>query len=482
MAFNSLPFLGFLAIVYGLFRVAPGSSRVWLLLIASLGFFAWASPASAGLLVACSLLSYYGALQLDRLSEHPERQQRLLIALVAIQVAILVVCKYSPLRTLASALGRFATTGHWNLMEVALPLGCSFFLFQGIGYLVDTAWGRPAECSLPSFLLFMGFFPKVLMGPIERGGSMLPQIEELSKANFCYDELRIAVLQFAWGLFKKVVIADRLALYVTEVYDRPGAYGGVVVLAAMFFYPLQLLADFSGYSDMAIGCARLFHIRITQNFEAPYGAPNIQEFWRRWHVSFSSWVAAFVFTPLRMEWRRLKNAGMVLSVYVTFILVGVWHGFDVNYLIFWLLHASYIAFSSLTLKARDSFWERRGLLHKPWFHALRVLATFTLVTVSFVFFRSASPQAAIHLLAQIPHWQGLQIGIHDGLAGPELFIAFLALIVWWSGESMFHHSERLQALLLKPLTVRWGVYFGLLFLILCFGLFRKPSDFIYFRF
>jgi alginate O-acetyltransferase complex protein AlgI len=265
MALNSLPFAGFLLAVYLLFRLVPAAFRAGLLLVASAVFISWSSPASAALLLAVALISYYGAKWLERLAERPARQQAILSLLVGSLVAVLIFCKYSPLRSAAAALGHFAVTGHWDFLEVALPVGCSFFLFQGIGYLVDTAWGRPACQRLPEFLLFMGFFPKVLMGPIERADGLLAQILELRTARFSYDEFRTALLRFAWGLFKKVVIADRLALYVSEVFDHPASYSGIVVIVAAILYPLQLLADFSGYSDMAIGCA----LRRISSFPMP---------------------------------------------------------------------------------------------------------------------------------------------------------------------------------------------------------------------
>ncbi len=482
MAINSPPFLAFLAACYAAFLLTPPRARVGFLLAASAAFLFWVAPGSAALLLACSLGSYFGALHLARLAAHPVRQRFWLILLVAAQVAVLVVCKYSPLRSAAGAVAQFAVTGRGDFAAIALPLGFSYFLFQGIGYLVDTAWGRPAERSLPRFLLFMSFFPKVFMGPIERAGSLLPQIEALPAARFSYDEWRASLLRFGWGLFKKVVVADRLALYVAEVYGHPDSYSGAVAVTAAVFFALQLLADFSGYTDMVLGCAGLFHLRLTQNFEAPYGATNIQEFWRRWHVSFSSWIATFIFTPLRMASRRWKKWGLIFSVYVTFSLVGVWHGNGINFLIFGLLHGTYVGLSTLTLKSREALWQRWGLWPRPWFQALRQLGTFGLVCLALVFFRTPTLADALALLSSMGRWQGWNIGIRDGLAGPELSIAFLVMIIWNLGERLFHAPEQLTAFLRRPLPQRWAVYFVLLLLILCFGVFREPSQFIYLRF
>jgi hypothetical protein len=404
------------------------------------------------------------------------------MAIVSTLVAVLVVSKYSPMRAAIGAAASYAVTGRWDFVSVAMPVGCSFLIFQGIGYVVDTAWGRPAERNLPRFLLFMSFFPKVLMGPIERAEGLLPQIAALSASRFIYDEFRMGLLRFGWGLFKKVVIADRLALYTSEVYDEPGKYHGLVVIVATIFYAFQLLADFSGYSDMAIGCAQLFHVRLTQNFEFPYAARNIQDFWRRWHVSFSAWIATYLFTPLRMAWRGWKKAGMILSVYVTFILIGLWHGFQWTYVAMWTLHATFVCVSILTLKARESFWERHGLLERKWFRGLQMLGTFGMVTFSYVFFRAATVRDALGIYASMARWNGFEVGIHEGLEGPELTIAFAALGLWYFAEGLFHSPERLEALFRRPIPVRWATYFTLLFLVLCFGVFTKPSQFIYFRF
>lgn len=482
MAFNSLLFLAFLAGVYAVFRLVPPAARVPILLAASWGFLGWTSPGSALLLLVCSTANFVGAKAIEARGPDESARTRLLRTLVLGQVAALVFCKYSPLRSLVAAIGHFSTSGEWNFAAVAVPLGFSYYLFQGIGYVVDVGWGRPAERSVCRFFLFMSFFPKVLMGPIERAATLLPQIAALPEKRFAYDEFRQALLQFGWGLFKKVVIADRLALYVNEVYRDPSAQTGVVVVAATVFFAFQILADFSGYSDMAIGAARLFHIELTQNFENPYGSPDVQTFWRRWHISFSSWISTFIFTPLRMAFRRWGKVGLVISVLTTFLAVGLWHGNGLNFIIFGLFHGSWMAISILTLKQRETAWRQKGWLGKPWFEAGRVMVTFSILLVSLVFFRAATFEQAMAIFGRLAHPGGFAIGIRKGLIGPELSIAILAIALMFLGERVFHNRERINALLQRPLWIRWTCYLILLLLVLCFGVFRSPEQFIYFKF
>ncbi len=484
MVFNSLTFALFLGIVYAAFLMAPARQKRVLLLGASYIFYGFSSVKACFILAAVSLICFFGGRAVRRLEGNPVRQRNAILGIIAALILILAYFKY--VTFIAQYLSAFFSgmkTGQFNLLFLFIPVGVSYYIFQGIGYLVDVYWGKEVEDDPLDFLLFMSFFPKLMMGPIERGEGLLPQIKKLPAFQFSYDNFRQALLLFAWGLFKKLVVAERLSLYVNEVYGKPGAYSGVTVAIATLFFALQLYSDFSGYTDMALGVGKLFHLDLTQNFDRPYYATNIQDFWRRWLISFSSWIATYVFTPLRMQLRTLGNGGLILCFFITFILVGAWHGTGWPFIVFGILHGIYMTVSHFTLKTRDTFWKKRGQAGKFWLIGSRRLITFTLVCFSLIFFRSPSIVDALILVQNLFKFGPAKIGIRNGLMGFELLIA-LATVLFMEIVEMFLRSDRkpFGQLIVQPLWLRWAAYTTLILAILCFGMFINPQKFIYFAF
>jgi alginate O-acetyltransferase complex protein AlgI len=483
MIFNSFEFGAFFGIAYLLFQILPAKSRCWYLVIASYCFYSFVSIFACGLLLLVSLVSYFGGLKIAATESEPRRQWFWLVGSVCTLCAILSYFKGFNLifNQLRIFLGE-AQLGNLQFSALLLPLGLSYYIFQAVGYLVDVYWGKEREEKLGPFLLFMAFFPKLMMGPIERSNTFLPQIRKLGEYKFNYDNFREGGLLFAWGLFKKLAVAERLGLYVNEIYASPGDYVGIPVVLGAVFFTIQLYADFSGYTDMALGCARLFNIKLINNFSRPFCATNIQDFWRRWHISFSSWIADYVFTPLRMQFRTLGTFGLCCALLTTFLLLGIWHGTGWTFVVFGLFHGVFMTVSTTTLRVRDGFWKKKKQLNKVWLTFFRRVVTFGLVTFTMVFFRAASLSDALELFRGMLSLKHVSPLIRGTITAPDLIIILGVIGIMEIGEFLIHARTVLPRLLLHPWWTRWPAYAGLVLLILCLAVFSNPKAFIYFEF
>src|ERR1700733_4257563 len=281
----------------------------------------------------------------------------------------------------------FPTTdfeNHWFV-----TLGVSYYTLQAISYLVDLYLGTAEpERHFGRFALYLGFFPKLLQGPIERSSNLLPQLQVLR--GFDYENVRSGLLLFAWGLFKKVAVANRLSTYVNGVYYDPHGYSGITLAAATYMYAIQIYADFSGYTDMALGVARMFNIRLTQNFNSPYLATSIADFWRRWHISFSRWILDYISKPLQMQWRDARTLGVAAALMVTFLFSGLWHGVSLNFVVWGALHGVFIASSVFIKPWQNRTYELARLKNHSVRRFIQVFVTFNLVSFAWIFFRANS--------------------------------------------------------------------------------------------
>ena len=483
MLFNSLNFALFIGVVYALFLLIPGRFKVGWLLVASYAFYGFSSLRACGVLGAVSLLSYWGGGWIARAEEQPRRQLIRLFTLVGGMAAILVYFKFVPLIALLfQQFAAGARAGHPDLLFLFVPVGYSYYLFQSAGYLVDVYWGKPLATSLGRFLLFMNFFPKVMMGPIERGDQLLPQIDKLPDFRFDYDRMREALLLFGWGLFKKLVIAERLGSFVDDIYRSPAESPGLVVAAAMAAFGFQLYSDFSGYTDMALGVGKLFGLELTQNFDRPFMATNIQDFWRRWHISFSKWIGDYLYLPLRMSLRSLGKLGLVIALMIAFFVVGVWHGTGWTFAIFGLLQGVYMAVSTLTLGARNAFFEKRGQLDSFWLTNLRRIATFAMMAFAWVFFRANSVPEAFAILKAFLQPGDWHAAAHTLTEHSQLRLAGLVIFMEIVEHLIRSGTSPFSLLLVRPWWQRWPVYIALILAILVGSVVATAQRFIYLAF
>ena len=459
-----------------------------MLLAASVFFYAALSAPL--LIVAWSLVvvvSYWCGRKIASSSDESTRK-RLLWTGIAVNVVILCGLKY--LRYLVG----FVVP---SMMEPSagnpwfLTLGVSYYTLQAISYLADLYMGMvEPEPHFGRFALYLGFFPKMLQGPIERGGDLLPQLQ--APPAFRYENVRSGLLLFGLGLFKKLAVANRVAPFVNGVYYDPHHYGGAALIVATYMYAIQIYADFSGYTDMALGVARMFNIRLTQNFNAPYLATSVADFWRRWHISFSRWILDYIFKPLQMEWRNARNLGIAAALMVTFVFSGMWHGVNFHFVVWGTLHGAYMAIAVLFRPWRNVVYDAIGLKNKSVRRAIQVVITFNLIAFAWIFFRANSLSdgwyIATHLLSADHHLSyasGHMGGLLGRILDPLLLdksrrdFALMALSVCLMAAANLM-KPRLR-LMQQPLWMRWSLYYGLVLALIFLSAYNNVG-FIYFQF
>jgi hypothetical protein len=340
-----------------------------------------------------------------------------------------------------------------------------------------------AETHIVPFALYVSFFPKIVAGPIERAKTLIPQF--LVQHNFDYERSCFAIQLILWGAFKKIVVADRIAPFVARVYDNPQAVDGVAVTVATVLYAFQIYCDFSGYTDIAIGSALILGFKLMNNFNRPYIATSIQDYWKRWHISLTSWLTEYVYTPMsrttaiRIKWFYL----MLLSIFATFVLSGFWHGAQWTFVAWGALHGSYIVVSMLLQKPRTLLVKLVGLHKSPrLLRAVKISVTFGLVCLAYVLFRANSLSDAIHMYSQIPFgWSHAFSNLNAIVAGqrPELLLAIVGIAVVLSVEALRDYRP-VETL---PDLSRWGIQYAVILSIVFFGaLYSIDQQFIYFRF
>ncbi len=387
MLFCSTQFLVFFLVVFAAYWAVPWARlRVWLLLVASFYFYASWNPWLACLIFVSTILDYCLARGIERLKS-PGRRKALVAVSVTANLGLLCFFKYTNffLGSLEAVLNRCGASASFPLLSVLAPIGISFYTFEAINYVVDVYRGRVrAERSLPNFLLFILFFPHLVAGPIVRARDFLPQIRRRKRWDWLRAQLGVRFLLM--GLFKKWVVADRMALLVNPVFAHPGDYKALGVWTAVIAYSLQIYGDFSGYTDMAIGCAHLLGYRLAKNFDMPYLSANPSEFWRRWHISLSSWLRDYLFIPLGGSrggrWQTYRN------LLLTMTLGGLWHGANWTFVVWGLWHGLFLIAHRLFQEVCEGReWLRRALGSVPG-TALRVLTTFLSVSLCWIFFRA----------------------------------------------------------------------------------------------
>lgn len=462
MLFNSFNFLVFFPVVATLYFALPHRYRWAFLLLASIVFYAAFIPYYVLVMFGLIIIDYFAALGIERIA--PQHKKSFLLLSIFSTIAALFIFKYFNFFNVNFA--AIAQFFDWNysipMLALALPIGLSFHTFQSLSYVIEVYRGVVrAERHFGIYALYVMFFPQLVAGPIERPQHMLHQYHE----THAFDAQRVidGLKRMAWGCFKKIVVADRLALFVDAVYAHPANYGGLQLLLATVFFAFQIYCDFSGYADIAIGSANVMGFRLMENFRAPYLATSIADFWRRWHISLSSWFRDYVYIPLGGS--RVSTARWCLNILAVFLLSGLWHGASWNFVIWGALHGAFII---LAIFVPLSWVPRNAAL----------LWTFFLATFSWIFFRAPDLSSAwyivTHLLSQ---WtlEGFTV------VGRVPFVLSLLLVGIVVVADVI--SERgFPAWLARRSTVaRWSLYLVVVLASLYLGVFGS-RDFIYFQF
>ncbi len=359
MVFNSVEFLVFFPIVIAAFFACPCRYRWMLLLVASYVFYAVCGLWCVVLIMVSTLVNYVLALQMSK-TPAGSRRRRLMALGLLYNLGSLFGFKYFVFfnNSLQVAFRLFGVTYEVPALQILLPVGISFYTFQTLGYLIDVYRYRlRPESHLGIFALYVVFFPKLVAGPIERAGRLIPQL--WWNCDFDAQRAGSGLLLIMWGMFKKVVIADRLAIYVGAVYDDPTGFQGLPVILATYFFAIQILCDFSGYTDIAIGVARVMDYDLMENFRQPYFSPSLTEFWRRWHISLSTWFRDYLYLPLGGN--RVPRWRWMVNVMVVFVVSGLWHGANWTFVLWGALHGLYLLFEVVTRPIRDRIARRLGV-------------------------------------------------------------------------------------------------------------------------
>lgn len=460
MTFTSWSFFLFLPLVYLAWHYTRHQSRWLVLLVASYGFYgSFKAPWLLAVLAAITAVSYVCGLKL-KAGIPPSVRRTFFWSGSCACIAILAMAKTLPFLKLGD--------------NFTVTIGISYFTFQAISYLTDVYLEIEEPEQHAGYLaLYLAFFPKLLQGPIERAGDLLPQLKQ--PTGFDYLAIREGLLLFGWGLLKKIVIANRLAVPVDQVFGDVHAYSGLPLAGAVLLYALQIYFDFSGYSDMALGSARLFNIKLTQNFNSPYLATSIADFWRRWHISFSRWILDYIFKPLQMTWRDWKAGGTVAALLVTFLISGLWHGISWGFIVWGLLHGIYLAGSSIyrpyQKRLHAALGIEKNLLLKLW----QMAVTFGMVCFAWIFFRADSISDALYV---VMHLFEIKIRMPSGgfWSLREGILTLCMLLV----PVLISIAKKRGNLLEQPAWFRWSAYYALVAVLILFSQFS--DNFIYFRF
>lgn len=484
MAINSLPFLALLAVVFLLYYVVPSvlgrsQSKHWstyqnvVLLLASYFFYAYTDLLMLPLLLVVTVALYFIGIGIERHEDQPLADRLLLLGIV-LGVGMLVYFKYTNffIQSFANLLNCIGLHTNWHSLRIIVPLGISFFTFRLVSYVIEVHRGMmSASRDIIAFATYVAFFPCMLSGPIDRPNIFIPQLGSCRELQYpvATDGLR----QILWGLFKKMVVADGLAQYV-DLYLGSGtvtASGSTTIVVALA-YTFQIYADFSGYSDMAIGVGKLLGLKVAKNFNYPFFALNIADFWRRWHMSLTTWVTDYVFTPLCFTFRKNRQWGMIAAIIINFLIVGLWHGASWNYVIYGLYHG--LLFVPLILMGRmgtttEVQTNRFGI---PVLKDLgRMLLTFTLVVFGMLIFRCTTVGQFAHELGTLRH--GLFTLPEIGAVANWLFVIVMLIVEWLHR----HRDHGLDISTMRSRVLRWGVYLLILLVIFLNG--GETTGFIY---
>lgn len=460
MLFNSIQFAWFLPLVFGLFVLSPHSWRIPILLLASCYFYAAFIPKYLFVLFAVVLLDYFAGIFIETLS----RKRLILIASLVGNIGILAIFKYY--NFFAENINALAEAIHWQYpiryLTWALPIGLSFHTFQSMSYTIEVYRGnQKAERNLFVYALYVLYFPQMVAGPIERPQNILPQLRQ--RWAFSYDQARSGLQLMARGLIKKCVIADTLAVMVNQAYGSPATHSGASLLLVSIFFSWQIFCDFSGYTDIARGVSRLFGIEMMVNFNKPYLAQTFSDFWRRWHISLSTWFRDYVYIPLGGN--RKGPLRHSFNLLVVFLVSGLWHGANWTFVIWGAIHWALLTaeFVSPRLKLPA---------------ILKGLSVFAAVTLAWVFFRATSMAEAVEILGRIARWEPGINSVAQSVHFSFGLLAIAALFLLEVADSKLHLETALNQ---RRLPVRWAVYATVVFSFFLFGQFSS-NHFIYFQF
>lgn len=477
MLFNSLEYIIFLPIVFTIYFVLPKKCRPYVLLVASLFFYMMWNWYLVFLIIGTILIAYFAALIIKKYESKKIRLSALIISLVLI-VGALILFKYINLilETVSNVINAINHNNDSNLfLNILLPVGISFYTFQTVSYVVDVYKGKiEPERNFIYFSLYVSFFPQLVAGPIERPENLLPQLRNEESINI--ENIQQGLRYMLIGFVKKVAIADFIAVYVDKIYGNLGAANGPLVLIGTVLFAVQILCDFSGYSDIAVGTALLFNIKLMKNFDHPYRSGSIKEFWARWHISFSSWLKDYIYIPLggsRVKWYRY-----ILNIFIVFFISGLWHGADYTFIVWGM---SFFILSLLDHYLRLLF-KNKNIQIPRW---IAVPGIFLIVCLCWVSFRSNNLNDMLLAYKLLFSGWGNAIDIYSFLGLKVWIIIYVVLMIgslFFIDKIVEEHDQNNMVVY----VLRKGAYLVLIGLVVFSFIYLKNIDaagaFIYFQF
>ncbi len=485
MLFNSVDFLLFFPLVTAIYFLLPHRARwIWLLITSYYFYMCW--NAKYALLIALSTLITYAS----GLLIHWRRKKLWVFLSFASNLGILFFFKYFGffLDNLTAGLALAGIAFKRPAFDVVLPVGISFYTFQALSYTADVYRGEVRPEKNPfRYALFVSFFPQLVAGPIERSKNLLGQLYD--RHAFDPDRVRAGLLLMLWGMFEKIVIADRLAMLIDSVYDNYAELPGAAVVLATVFFAFQIYSDFAGYSHIAIGAAQVMGFTLMENFRQPYLSQSVAEFWRRWHISLSTWFRDYLYIPLGGN--RRGTLRKYCNTMITFLASGLWHGANWSFVVWGGLNGAYQVIGELLAPLREGAC-RVLHINREWFpcRLARTVFTFCLVDFAWLFFRAPSFSAARGMLAhmagsfQLAALPGQLLSL--GLDGPNFLVALAALGVLWTADLLRERYGPLRPYITRQaLPVRWAFYLCAVLTVLIFGIYGPSYSaraFAYFQF
>lgn len=488
MVFNSIEFIVFLIIVLPIYFLINKKYKSIVLLVSSYYFYMAWKPEYIILIIISTIFNYFIAKLIDKNKDISIKKVYLLICII-FNLTLLFVFKYLNfmIESVNEIIHIFDSKYSINTVNLLLPMGISFFTFQALGYVIDVYKNEiEPENNLIKFSLYITFFPQLVAGPIEKASRLIPQFYEEHK--FEYQNVVSGLKRMILGFFKKIVIADRLAVAVDTIYNNPQSYSGLPLILATFAFGVQIYCDFSGYSDIAIGVSKIMGFDIMENFKRPYFSKNISEFWHRWHISLSSWFREYVYIPLGGS--RVKRSRIYFNILITFLISGLWHGASWTFVIWGALHGIYLILSRVLKPFRERISDIIKLNKYPRLQStIRVITTNLLVMFAWIFFRANNLKDAIYIV------NNLFVNLNDvfniryilnslsnmGLSNIEVISAILSIIILIIISFIQRDKSISKLISTQKLIVRYFIYSGIIMYMIIFS-YVGNSQFIYFQF
>lgn len=477
MIFTSLNFLFFFPALAVLFYSTPIKWRGLLLLLASIFFYLNISPVYLLLLLGVVSSTYLFTHLMSNSNDDGRKRQYMISNIVLILLPLFFFKYFQAINSYV--LHSLSENGlYWPLPELnfLLPVGISFYTFVAIGYTIDVYNEEvEVENNFGILTLFVSFFPLILSGPIERAGNMLPQFRNWQPINF--EGISSGLKLMLWGYFMKLVVADRLGIYIDAVLNNLDNHNGSTLLLTSGLYPFQVYCDLGGYSLIAIGTAKILGLNVMQNFRQPFFATSMSDFWRRWHISLITWLTDYLYTPLAFHFRKLKVKGIIIALLLTFIISGIWHGAALTFLVWGIMQGVFLSIEALTQKRRTAWEHKHNFSNNRFYLVVCMLVTFILFAASQIFGRAVNMESAILVYQKILFEHGnLYLDI------TTLIFALFGLIIVLLNDANKEFFENRYSLFANRFSgVRYASYLVVLFITILFGVF-SGSSFIYFQF